>query len=140
MQHREERIIVVEEKRRPSVLELHQAVLAELEDAKGEDIVSIDLAGKSDIADYMVIASGRSDRQIGAMADRLMRRFKAIGMGSVPVEGLKAGDWVLIDGGDVIVHLFHPEIRTLYNLEKMWAITLPTKGAESVGLSSGAGR
>jgi ribosome-associated protein len=96
-----------------------------LDDDKAEDIVVIDLVGKSSIADYMVIASGRSQRQLGAMAEHLVEKLKAregIGAG---VEGAGQGDWVLIDGGDVIVHLFRPEVRSFYNLEKMWGMTLP---------------
>lgn len=114
--------------------------MAELDDAKGEEIVVIDLAGKSDIADFMVIASGRTGRQLSAMSDRLLRRFKDAGMGSVPVEGARGGQWVLIDGGDVIVHLFRPEVRELYNLEKMWAVALPADGAHAVEVSGGGAR
>jgi ribosome-associated protein len=96
-----------------------------LDDDKAENVVAIDLTGKSSIADYMVIASGRSARQLGAMAEHLQVKLKATGIGSVGVEGQAAGDWVLIDGGDVIVHLFRPEVRKLYNLEKMWGMELP---------------
>ena len=96
-----------------------------LDDDKAENVVAIDLSGKSSIADYMVIASGRSARQLGAMADHLAVKLKAFGIGRVGVEGAAAGDWLLIDGGDVIVHLFRPEIRRIYNLEKMWGMELP---------------
>jgi len=96
-----------------------------LDDDKAENVVAIDLTGKSSIADYMVIASGRSARQLGAMAEHLQVKLKATGIGSVGVEGQAAGDWVLIDGGDVIVHLFRPEVRQLYNLEKMWGMEQP---------------
>ena len=96
-----------------------------LDDDKAENVVAIDLTGKSSIADYMVIASGRSARQLGAMAEHLQIKLKATGMKSVGVEGESAGDWVLIDGGDVIVHLFRPDVRKLYNLEKMWGMELP---------------
>lgn len=96
-----------------------------LEDDKAENVVAIDLTRKSSIADFMVIASGRSARQLGAMADHLMTKLKASGVKSVGVEGASAGDWLLIDGGDVVIHLFRPEIRTLYNLEKMWGLELP---------------
>lgn len=96
-----------------------------LEDDKAENVVAIDLTRKSSIADFMVIASGRSARQLGAMADHLMTKLKASGVKSVGVEGASAGDWLLIDGGDVVIHLFRPEIRTLYNLEKMWGLDLP---------------
>ena len=92
---------------------------------KAEDIVAVDLADKTSIADYMVIASGRSARQLGAMADHLAVKLKALGIGHVGVEGKAGGDWILLDGGDVIVHLFRPEIRQTYNLEKMWGMELP---------------
>ncbi|HXU59679.1 MAG TPA: ribosome silencing factor, partial [Verrucomicrobiae bacterium] len=84
-------------------------------------IVSIPLAGKSSIADHMVIASGRSTRQVAAMAQKLAERIKQGGFGHVRIEGLPVADWVLIDAGDVVVHLFRPEVRSFYNLERMWA-------------------
>ncbi|MEM6833440.1 MAG: ribosome silencing factor [Pseudomonadota bacterium] len=96
-------------------------VLAGLEDGKAEDILTIDLKGKSSFADAMIIASGRSNRQVAALADRLTRDAKDIGLGRLSVEGLPQADWVLIDFGELIVHLFRPEVRTFYNLEKMWA-------------------
>ena len=100
---------------------LHDLVLRSLDDDKAVDVVSIPLAGKSNIADYMVIASGRSTRQVAAMAEKLSERIKReLGRG-VRVEGLTAADWVLIDADDVIVHLFRPEVRSFYNLERMWA-------------------
>ena len=100
---------------------LHHLVLRSLDDDKAVDVVSIPLAGKSNIADYMVIASGRSTRQVAAMAEKLSERIKReLGRG-VRVEGLTASDWVLIDADDVIVHLFRPEVRSFYNLERMWA-------------------
>ena len=102
-----------------------ELVTASLEDDKAEDLVTIDLAGKSSIADFMVIASGRSQRQVGAMAEHLREKLKAAGLPSVPMEGAQRCDWVLIDAGDVIVHLFRPEVRSFYNLEKMWGLDLP---------------
>lgn len=96
-----------------------------LDDAKAEEIVEIPLQGKSSIGDYMVVASGRSDRHVGAIADQLAQKLKAAGHGPVRVEGTKACDWVLIDAGDVIVHVFRPEVREFYNLEKMWQADLP---------------
>jgi ribosome-associated protein len=87
--------------------------------------VIISLENKSTIADFMMVASGTSQRQVGAMAEHLMEKLKAAGIRTAHVEGTKQGDWVLIDAGDVIVHLFRPEIRTLYNLEKLWGRTLP---------------
>ena len=95
-------------------------ILALLEDAKAEDVTQIELAGKSSVADYMVIASGRSDRHVGAIADQLSKRLKEIKYSTVRVEGQPANDWVLIDVGDIIIHIFRPEVREFYNLEKMW--------------------
>ncbi|KZD08371.1 ribosome silencing factor [Oceanibaculum pacificum] len=106
-------------------------VVKSLDDDKAEDVIVIDLAGKSSFADYMVIASGRSTRQVSAIADHLMERLKAAGIGSVAAEGMTQGDWVLIDGGDVVVHLFRPEVRAFYNLEKMWGLELPASAAVS---------
>jgi ribosome-associated protein len=99
------------------VLEL---VKESLEDSKAEDIVSINIQGKSAMADYMVIASGRSHRHVSAVADQLLRALKEAGHGTAKVEGLAAADWVLIDAGDIIVHIFRPEVREFYALEKMW--------------------
>jgi ribosome-associated protein len=95
-------------------------VLASLEDSKAENIVSIDIQGKSSLGDYMVIASGRSHRHVSAVADHLLKALKDAGLGTARVEGLAAADWVLIDSGDIIVHVFRPEVRDFYNLEKMW--------------------
>ncbi len=100
---------------------LHALVLQSLDDDQAQEIVSIPLEGKTAIADHMVIASGRSSRQVTAMAEKLAERVKAAGFGSSRIEGLPAADWVLIDCGDVIVHLFRPEVRSFYNLERMWA-------------------
>ena len=87
---------------------------------KGEDIVTISLAGKTSIADYMVVASGRSTRQVSAMSEKLVEQIKAEGFAVPKVEGKQAADWVLIDTGDVIVHLFRPEVREFYQIEKIW--------------------
>jgi ribosome-associated protein len=100
---------------------LHQLVLSSLDDDQAQDVVSIPLEGKSSIADHMVIASGRSTRQVAAMAQKLAERLKQGGFGPARIEGLAAADWVLIDAGDVVVHLFRPEVRSFYNLERMWA-------------------
>lgn len=97
------------------------AVLASLENAKAEDIVPIDITGKTPIADHMVVASGRSHRHVGAIADHLLKDLKDAGFGTASIEGQTTCDWVLIDAGDVIVHVFRPEVRQFYNLEKMWA-------------------
>lgn len=95
-------------------------VVKTIDDNKGEDIVAIDLAGKSSIADFMVVASGRSARQVGALSGYVVEAVEKAGFGPCRTEGKRAGDWVLIDAGDVIVHLFRPEVRAFYNLEKMW--------------------
>ncbi|MBV9883561.1 MAG: ribosome silencing factor [Sphingomonadaceae bacterium] len=100
---------------------LHDLVLRSLDDDKAVEIVSIPLAGKSNIADHMVIASGRSTRQVASMAQKLSERIKRELGRAVRVEGLPVADWVLIDADDVIVHLFRPEVRSFYNLERMWA-------------------
>ena len=105
--------------------ELLGEILYWLDEAKAENLVSIDLAGKSSIGDYMVIASGRSDRHVGAIADQLQQKLKERGTARVRVEGLKTCDWVLIDAGDIIVHVFRPEVRDFYNLEKMWQADRP---------------
>lgn len=98
-----------------------QTVLASLDDSKAEKIVPIDLRGKSVIGDHMVIASGRSHRHVTAVADQLLRALKESGHGNnAKVEGLSSGDWVLIDTGDIIIHIFRPEVREFYNIEKMW--------------------
>ena len=100
---------------------LHELVLKSLDDDQAQELVSIPLEGKSSIADHMVIASGRSTRQVAAMAQKLAERIKQGGFGHARIEGLPAADWVLIDAGDVVVHLFRPEVRSFYNLERMWA-------------------
>ncbi|WP_422058686.1 ribosome silencing factor [Sphingomonas sp.] len=105
----------------PDAEALHRLVLTSLDDDQAVETVSIPLAGKSSIADYMVVASGRSTRQVASMAQKLAEKIKAERGQSPRVEGLPTADWVLIDAGDVIVHLFRPEVRTFYNLERMWA-------------------
>lgn len=117
----------------PSPKKLLEAVKGSLTDDKAEAIVVIELDGKSSIADYMVIATGRSQRHVAATAEHLIERLKAAGIKPVPAEGLGQGDWVLIDGGDVIVHLFRPEVRAFYNLEKMWGDAVP-EAAETAEL------
>lgn len=92
-----------------------------LDDDKAENVIVIGLAGKTDLADYLVIASGASRRQVGAMADHLQEKLKAGGYRGISVEGAAQGDWVLIDAFDVIVHLFRPEVRQFYDLEKLWS-------------------
>ena len=100
---------------------LHELVLRSLDDDKAIDVVSIPLKGKSNIADHMVIASGNSTRQVASMAQKLVERIKRELGRNARVEGLSVADWVLIDADDVIVHLFRPEVRCFYNLERMWA-------------------
>jgi len=97
-------------------------ILKRLDDEKAQDIVFIDLKDKSSIADGLVIASGRSHRHVGAIADHLLRALKDAGQGKAKVEGLPHCDWVLIDAGDVVVHLFRPEVRSFYNIEKIWSV------------------
>ena len=105
------------------------AVLASVDDDKAEDVVQIDLRGRSDVADYMVICAGRSSRQVASIADKLMDRLK-LDFGMIAkVEGKETGDWVLIDASDVIVHVFRPEVREFYQLEKMWLPGSAHRGA-----------
>jgi ribosome-associated protein len=104
---------------------LAEAVLARLEDAKAENVVCLDLHGKTPLADTMIIATGRSSMHVGAIAERVIQGIKDAGLGSPRVEGLPHCDWVLVDAGDVVVHLFRPEVREFYNLEKMWGRNRP---------------
>jgi ribosome-associated protein len=99
---------------------LESLIVERLDDDKAQDIVCIDLKGKSSVADTLIIASGRSHRHVGALADHVMRALKEAGYGKVKVEGLPACDWVLVDVGDVVVHIFRPEVRAFYNIEKIW--------------------
>jgi len=106
---------------RPKKETLHEIIIEQLDDDQAHEVVSIALPGKSSIADHMVIASGRSTRQVAAMAQKLSEKIKRHGFGSARIEGLPAADWVLIDAGDVIVHIFRPEVRSFYDLERMWS-------------------
>ncbi|ADM09104.1 iojap-related protein [Parvularcula bermudensis HTCC2503] len=119
----------------PNGEEPDMAVLAivqsQLDDDQAQDVVTIDLEGKSDVADAMIIASGRSQRHVASIADKMMRALKEAGYGQVSVEGMPACDWVLVDAGDVIVHLFRPEVRQFYNLERIWAPELFEEVAQS---------
>jgi ribosome-associated protein len=99
-------------------------IVTSLDNNKAEDITSINLAGKSSIADHLVIATGGSKRQVAALADYVIRALKASGLKSIMVEGLDQADWILIDAGDVIAHIFRPEVRSFYNLDKMWTADL----------------
>lgn len=98
-----------------------ELVLASLEDSKAENIITINITGKSALGDYMIVASGRSNRHVSAIADHLISDLRGSDFAHARVEGLEAGDWVLLDCGDVIVHIFRPEIRSFYNIEKMWS-------------------
>ena len=110
---------------------LHQLILQSLDDDQAQEITSIPLAGKSSIGDYMVIASGRSTRHVAAVAEKLAEKIKKETGRAIKIEGLPAADWVLLDAGDVIVHLFRPEVRSFYNLERMWGFGEPAEAAES---------
>jgi len=96
-------------------------VLKSLDDAKAEETVAIDITGKSSLSDHMVVTSGRSHRHVGAVADQLEKALREAGFGKPRIEGLPHNDWVLVDGGDVIVHIFRPEVREFYNIEKLWS-------------------
>lgn len=111
--------------------DLKALALGCLDEMKAEETISIDLAGKTSLADTMIIASGRSQRHVGSIADKIIQEMKNRGFGNARVEGLPACDWVLIDAGDVLVHIFRPEVRGFYNLEKMWGADRP------VGLAAG---
>jgi ribosome-associated protein len=108
---------------RPDAEEILRVVLARLDDMKAEDTVTIDLTGKTAFADAMVVTSGRSNRHVGAVADRVLESLKKAGIPDTRVEGMPHCDWVLIDAGDVVIHVFRPEVRAFYDIEKMWAGT-----------------
>ena len=116
-----------------AVDQLHKLVLQSLDDDQAVEVVSIPLEGKSTIADHMVIASGRSTRQVASMATKLAEKIKASRGRAPRIEGLPAADWVLIDADDVVVHLFRPEVRNFYNLERMWAFGDDSGAAASQG-------
>lgn len=116
-----------------AVEELHALVLQSLDDDQAQEVISIPLTGKSNIADHMVVASGRSTRQVASMAVKLAEKIKAQFGRSVRIEGLPAADWVLIDADDVIVHIFRPEVRNFYNLERMWAFGDEAGGNAAAG-------
>jgi ribosome-associated protein len=105
-----------------SASQMIDVVLKSLDDAKAEQTVAIDITGKSSLADHMVVTSGRSHRHVGAVADQVEKALREAGFGRPRVEGLPHCDWVLVDAGDVIVHIFRPEVREFYNIEKMWAV------------------
>lgn len=113
---------------RPDAEEILQLILSRLDDMKAEDIVTIDLRDKSSVGDYMVVSSGRSARHVGSVADRVVEGLHKVGV-AAHVEGVPQCDWVLIDAGAVIVHVFRPEVRDFYNLEKMWMTGRPVRRA-----------
>jgi ribosome-associated protein len=110
-------------------VQLEEMILSRLDEDKAQDIVMIDLKDKSSVADIMIVASGRSHRHVGALADHLLRALKDAGHGKARVEGLPHCDWVLIDAGDIIIHLFRPEVRSFYNIEKIWSVEPPVRSA-----------
>ncbi|ESQ93420.1 ribosome-associated protein IOJAP [Asticcacaulis benevestitus DSM 16100 = ATCC BAA-896] len=110
------------------MLPLETLIVERLDDDKAQDIVCIDLKGKSSVADTLIIASGRSHRHVGALADHVVRALKEKGFGKAKIEGLPACDWVLIDVGDVVVHIFRPEVRAFYNIEKIWSLSADGTG------------
>jgi ribosome-associated protein len=113
---------------RPNAEEILRLVLSRLDDMKAEDTLTIDLRDKSSIGDYMVVASGRSNRHVGSVADRVLEDLRKVGV-AARVEGVPHCDWVVIDAGDVIVHVFRPEVRAFYNIEKMWLASRPAQRA-----------
>ena len=114
-----------------SIKALETLILSRLDDDKAQEIVHIDLKDKSSVADSLIVASGRSHRHVGALADHIIRALKESGFGKARVEGLPHCDWVLIDAGDVVVHLFRPEVRSFYNIEKIWAVDAPHRMASN---------
>ena len=112
--------------------DLANLILDVLDEHSAQEIIEIDIRGKSSISDYMIVASGRSNRHVGALSDYLIKSLKNIGKKNIGIEGLKSCDWVLIDVGDVIVHLFRPEVRAFYNIEKIWSMPSPLNLDEKI--------
>lgn len=121
------KIITRDRLEKDAVPSLKDAILQTLDDNKAEGVTVIDLAGKSDMADFMIVASGRSSRHVGAIADHLLQTLKDRGLGSFQAEGVEECNWVLVDALDIVVHIFRPEVREFYNLEKMWQMVLPER-------------
>ncbi|MGB1540326.1 MAG: ribosome silencing factor, partial [Rickettsiales bacterium] len=111
---------------------LKDLIVATLEDSKAVDVVTLDLEGKTCIADYMIIASGTSQRHVHSLASHISDKLKEAELYSIPPEGTENCDWVVVDAGDIVVHIFRPEVREMYNLEKMWSVALPVAGLEVV--------
>jgi len=109
----------------PDSRALSDFIQSVLDENSAQDVIEIDVRGKSSIADYLIVASGRSNRHVSALADYVQRGLKERGLKDLGVEGQQASDWVLIDAGDVILHVFRPEVRVFYNLEKIWSVPLP---------------
>jgi ribosome-associated protein len=114
---------------KPSIEELAEILRQTLDDAKAEDVHMLDLAGKTALADFMIIATGGSDRHVNALAERIIGKLRELRYKAPRVEGMPVCDWVLIDTGDIILHLFRPEVRGFYNLEKLWGLSRPLEGA-----------
>jgi len=114
---------------KPAEPTLLARILTSLDDDKAEDVVTIDLGNRSSLADAIVVANGRSSRHVASIAEHLARRLKEAGYGTRPVDGAAQGDWALVDAGDVIVHVFRPEVRAYYDLEGMWSVDEPKKRA-----------
>ncbi len=112
--------------------DLANLILDVLDEHSAQDIIEIDIRGKSSISDYMIVASGRSNRHVGALSDYLIKSLKNIGKKNIGIEGLKSCDWVLIDVGDVIVQVFRPEVRAFYNIEKIWSMPSPLNLDEKI--------
>jgi ribosome-associated protein len=114
-------------RKKVSVDEIKSRILQTLDDKKGEQITEISLNGKADFADYMILATGTSQRHVASLAGYIVDTFRAAQIEPLSIEGLDSADWVLVDGGDIVVHLFRPDARAHYNLEKMWSVSLPAK-------------
>ncbi|MCE3233500.1 MAG: rsfS [Rickettsiaceae bacterium] len=131
MQYKFRRYEIARENIQQVITDLKALIESSLEDGKAENVVTIDLNGKTDIADYMIIASGTSTRHTSFLAENLVQKIRKIEpKGVSSIEGLTEGNWVLVDTGDIIVHIFRPEVREMYNLEKMWAVPLQVEAKE----------
>ena len=132
MKFKNRSIIIVDECPLSSTKTLLELIKTSLENDKADNTVIIDLVGKTAIADFLVIASGTSHRHVGALANHIQRQIKALGLKNIAIEGLKHCDWVLIDAGDIIIHLFRPEVRYFYNLEKIWLPEITSDSSDTI--------